>query len=98
MPEPTDEPASDRPQSRSAVRSLLRLRPYVRPVSHRLFGSAAVAVAASCLSLLIPLILKWIVDGPVADHDPSGVWLGGGLVLALGLVEAGLFGIRRWLV
>ncbi|MEU6344252.1 ABC transporter ATP-binding protein [Streptomyces sp. NPDC046977] len=96
MPESTIQPAPDRP--RSAVRSLLRLWPYVKPVSHRLFGSAGVAVVASCLALLIPLVLKWIVDGPVADRDPSGVWLGGGVVLLLGLLEAGLFGIRRWLV
>ncbi|MFJ4843803.1 ABC transporter ATP-binding protein [Streptomyces sp. NPDC088733] len=96
MPESTIQPAPDRP--RSAVRSLLRLWPYVKPVSHRLFGSAGVAVVASCLALLIPLVLKWIVDGPVADGDPSGVWLGGGVVLLLGLMEAGLFGVRRWLV
>lgn len=96
MPESTIQPEPER--SRSAVRSLLRLWPYVKPVSHRLFGSAGVAVVASCLALLIPLVLEWIVDGPVADHDPSGVWLGGGLVLLLGLLEAGLFGVRRWLV
>lgn len=96
MPEPTNQPEPER--SRSAVRSLLRLWPYVKPISHRLFGSAGVAVVASCLALLIPLVLKWIVDGPVADHEPSGVWLGGGLVLLLGLLEAGLFGVRRWLV
>ncbi|GAA1891131.1 ABC transporter ATP-binding protein [Streptantibioticus ferralitis] len=83
---------------RSAVRSLVRLWPYVRPVSARLFGSAGVAVTASCLALLIPLVLKWMVDGPVAHRDPSGVWLGGGLVLLLGLLEAGLFGVRRWLI
>jgi ATP-binding cassette subfamily B protein len=63
-----------------------------------LFGSAGVAVLASCLALLIPLVLKWIVDGPVADRDPSGVWVGGGIMLALGVLEAGLFGIRRWLI
>jgi ATP-binding cassette subfamily B protein len=63
-----------------------------------LFGSAGVAVVASCLALLIPLVLKWIVDGPVADRDPSGVWVGGGIMLALGVLEAGLFGIRRWLI
>ncbi|MEU4098557.1 ABC transporter ATP-binding protein [Streptomyces sp. NPDC026673] len=96
MPESTNHPAPERP--RSAVRSLRRLWPYVKPISHRLFGSAGVAVVASCLALLIPLVLKWIVDGPVADRDPSGVWLGGGLVLLLGLLEAGLFGVRRWLV
>jgi ATP-binding cassette subfamily B protein len=50
------------------------------------------------MGLLIPLVLKWLVDGPVTDRDPSGVWLGGGLVLLLGLLEAGLFGLRRWLV
>lgn len=60
--------------------------------------SAVVAVAASCMSLLIPLVLKWMVDGPVQRHDPGGVWLGGGLVLLLGLLEAGLFGVRRWMV
>ncbi|WP_443041783.1 hypothetical protein [Streptomyces sp. B21-097] len=33
---------------RSAVRSLLRLWPYVRPVRLRLFTAAFVAVLASC--------------------------------------------------
>ncbi|MFE2430721.1 ABC transporter ATP-binding protein [Streptomyces sp. NPDC059373] len=102
MPESTINPADPPPATparpRSAVRSLLRLRPYVAPVRARLFGSAGVAVLASCLALLIPLVLKWIVDGPVADRDPSGVWLGGGIMLALGVLEAGLFGIRRWLI
>ncbi len=82
----------------SSVRSLARLWPYVRPVAPRLGGSAAVAVVASCMSLLIPLVLKWLVDGPVARHDPAGVWLGGALVFGLGLLEAALFGVRRWLV
>ncbi|WP_419997946.1 ABC transporter ATP-binding protein [Streptomyces boninensis] len=85
-------------KSRSAVRSLLRLWPYVLPVRVRLFGAAAVAVVASCLGLVFPLVLKWIVDGPVADRDPAGVWFGGGMLLALGVAEALLFGLRRWLV
>ncbi|WP_237554685.1 MULTISPECIES: ABC transporter ATP-binding protein [unclassified Streptomyces] len=80
------------------MRSLLRLWPYVRPVRVLLAVSAVVAVVASCMSLLIPLVLKWMVDGPVQHHDPGGVWLGGGLVLLLGLLEALLFGVRRWLV
>ncbi|WP_405998362.1 ABC transporter ATP-binding protein [Streptomyces sp. NBC_00829] len=85
-------------KDRSAVRSLLRLWPYVRPVRTRLFGAAFVAVVASCLGLVIPLVLKWIVDGPVAEADPGGVWLGALALLLLGLLEAGLFGFRRWLV
>ncbi|WP_406145834.1 ABC transporter ATP-binding protein [Streptomyces sp. NBC_01012] len=93
MPEQPAEPTD-----RSAVRSLLRLWPYVRPVRVRWISAALVAVLASCLALVIPLILKWMVDGPVADRDPGGVWLGALYLLLLGIVEAGLFGLRRWLV
>ncbi|MGZ3117854.1 ABC transporter ATP-binding protein [Streptomyces sp. H62] len=85
-------------QDRSTVRSLLRLWPYVRPVRARLATAAGVAILASCLGLVIPLVLKWMVDGPVADRDPAGVWLGALYLLLLGLAEALLFGLRRWLV
>ncbi|MEU5976081.1 ABC transporter ATP-binding protein [Streptomyces sp. NPDC047315] len=82
----------------SVVRTLLRLWPYVRPVRARLLTAAGVAIVASCLSLVIPLVLKWMVDGPVADGDQGGVWLGAFALLALGVTEAVLFGFRRWLV
>ncbi|MFF7872302.1 ABC transporter ATP-binding protein [Streptomyces qaidamensis] len=85
-------------QDRSAVRTLLRLWPYVRPVRARLFGAALVAIVASCVGLVIPLALKWMVDGPIADRDPAGVWLGALSLLLLGFTEALLFGLRRWLV
>ncbi|MFE5629313.1 ABC transporter ATP-binding protein [Streptomyces sp. NPDC056470] len=83
---------------RSAVRSLARLWPFVRPVRGRLAWAAVVAIVASCLSLVIPLVLKWMVDGPVAAGDPGGVWLGALYLLLLGIAEAVLFGFRRWLV
>ncbi|WP_330459903.1 ABC transporter ATP-binding protein/permease [Streptomyces sp. NBC_00820] len=85
-------------EERSAVRTLLRLWPYVRPVRVRLGAAAFVAVLASCTGLVIPLVLKWMVDGPVADRDPAGVWLGALYLLLLGIAEAALFGIRRRLV
>ena len=50
----TPAPAKDR----SAVRTLLRLWPYVRPVRGRLFTAAAIAVVASCTGLVIPLVLR----------------------------------------
>ncbi|MFB7595085.1 ABC transporter ATP-binding protein [Streptomyces sp. NPDC056160] len=83
---------------RSAVRTLLRLWPYVRPVRTRLSVAAFVAIVASCVGLVIPLVLKWLVDGPVADGDRDGVWLGALFLLLLGVAEALLFGLRRWLV
>lgn len=96
--EPRAQEGGAAPRHRSATRSLLRLWPYVRPVRVRLFGAAGVAVVASCMGLVIPLVLKWMVDGPVAHRDPGGVWLGGALLLGLGTAEAALFGLRRWLV
>ncbi|GAA1091657.1 MULTISPECIES: ABC transporter ATP-binding protein [Streptomyces violaceusniger group] len=96
--EPRAQEGGAATRHRSATRSLLRLWPYVRPVRARLFGAAGVAVVASCMGLVIPLVLKWMVDGPVAHRDPGGVWLGGALLLALGTAEAALFGLRRWLV
>ncbi|MFI9376658.1 ABC transporter ATP-binding protein [Streptomyces parvulus] len=94
----TPVPAPDLAGDRSTVRSLLRLWPYVRPVRVRLATAACVAIAASCVGLVIPLVLKWMVDGPVADRDPGGVWLGALYLLLLGLAEALLFGLRRWMV
>ncbi|PIB05740.1 ABC transporter [Streptomyces sp. HG99] len=77
---------------------MLRLWPYVRPVRVRLFTAAGIAIIASCVGLVIPLVLKWMVDGPVAGRDPAGVWLGALYLLLLGFAEALLFGLRRWLV
>ena len=85
-------------QDRSAVRTLLRLWPYVRPARARLSTAAFVAILASSVGLVVPLVLKWMVDGPVADRDPAGVWLGALYLLLLGFAEALLFGLRRWLV
>ncbi|MFI2644856.1 ABC transporter ATP-binding protein [Streptomyces sp. NPDC018610] len=94
----TDRPEGAGPAERSAVRTLLRLWPYVRPVRARLSAAASVAIVASCVGLVIPLVLKWLVDGPVADRDPRGVWLGALYLLLLGVAEAVLFGLRRWMV
>ncbi|MEV6384326.1 ABC transporter ATP-binding protein [Streptomyces sp. NPDC051773] len=96
--EPEGAEAPGKAAGRSAVRTLLRLWPYVRPVRVRLSVAAVVAIVASLVGLFIPLVLKWLVDGPVADRDPAGVWLGALYLLLLGLAEALLFGLRRWLV
>ncbi|WP_370093537.1 ABC transporter ATP-binding protein [Streptacidiphilus sp. MAP12-20] len=91
-------PPPAQPAKHSAIRSLLRLWPYARPIRWFLVGSTTAALLASLSALVIPLVLKNIVDGPVAHRDTSGLWLQGVLLLVLGLLEAGLFGMRRWLV
>jgi ATP-binding cassette, subfamily B, bacterial len=63
----------------------------------RLFLACVMATIASCLGLVMPLVLKWLVDGPLTRGDVSGILLGGLLLVLLGAAEAGIFGVRRWL-
>ncbi|WP_280701136.1 ABC transporter ATP-binding protein [Kitasatospora sp. GP82] len=86
------------PIRRSTVRSLLRLWPYAREVRWRIAASVAAALIASVSVLVVPLVLRSIVDGPIADHDLNALWPLAGLLLLLGLIEAGLFGVRRVIV
>lgn len=80
------------------LRTLRQLRPYVWPHRRKLWTGSALAGLASLLALAMPQVLKSIVDGPVAEHDPRDAALGGLALLLLGVAEASVFGIRRWLV
>ncbi|MFI5532613.1 ABC transporter ATP-binding protein [Kitasatospora sp. NPDC051853] len=91
-------PTAQAPPRRSTVRSLLRLWPYARTARWRIAGSVTAALLASGSVLLVPLVLQRIVDGPIAHHDMDALWPLAGLLLLLGLAEAGLFGIRRVIV
>lgn len=84
-----------RTRSEAGPRSLVRLWPHVRPVRLRLLAACVLATIASCLGLAMPLVLKWLVDGPLTGGDPSGIWLGGLVLVLLGAAEAGIFGVRR---
>lgn len=77
-------------------RSLWRLRTYVAPYA----GLMALMVLAAFLGIgsgiLIPVVTKAVIDGPVARGDAGGLaWLGV-IALALGVVEAFLAFVRRW--
>ncbi|GAA2100976.1 ABC transporter ATP-binding protein [Kitasatospora saccharophila] len=80
------------------MRSLLRLWPYAREARWRIFGAMAAAGLASLSVLAVPIVLRRIVDGPVAHRDLSGLWPLAGVLLLLGVAEAVLFGVRRVIV
>lgn len=82
----------------STWRSLIRLYPFARPVLPRLALGAVSALLASIVALMFPLVLEGIVGGPIASGDPTQIAWGAGLVLLLGLAEAGLVWARRWFV
>ncbi|WP_232237528.1 MULTISPECIES: ABC transporter ATP-binding protein [Actinoalloteichus] len=90
--------AGDTTRRRSAVRSLLRLLPYVRPVRLPLIAAGISALLATLAGLAIPLVVQRIIDGPIAESDRSGLLWMVGLVVLLGCAEAVLIFLRRRLI
>jgi ATP-binding cassette subfamily B protein len=86
-------PLSDPP---AGVNSLWRLRGYLRPYLGGLSVMAVAAVAGVGLTILIPLVTKALIDGPITDHDLGAVLPLGLLALGLGVAEAVVVWIRRW--
>lgn len=79
----------------SALRSLL---PYLRPYRARWITMVTVAVVSLGATVAIPLMTKAVIDGPVAHRDQPGLWVLGTAATALGVGEAVLWLVRRWLV
>ncbi len=93
-PARADEPLSV--PLRGGVRSLWRLRPYLRPYRWSLAVMAVSAILGVFASMAIPLVTKAMIDGPIMSHQHGSILSLGLLALALGLVEAALVLIRRW--
>ncbi|WP_291053252.1 ABC transporter ATP-binding protein [Herbiconiux sp.] len=80
------------------VATLSRLRPYAAKALPRIYLAMVVTLLASAVALTIPQVLRWLVDGPLADGDVTQLWIAFGIVLGLGVLEAILIGLRRALV
>jgi ATP-binding cassette subfamily B protein len=78
------------------MRNLLRTRTYLRPYVGQYVRMLLASAVATGVSIAIPLIVQRVVDGPVARHDPSGLWSLGVLALVFGVAEAVLNFYRRW--
>jgi ATP-binding cassette subfamily B protein len=87
------QPVGRRPRS---VTSLWRLRGYLRPYVGSLTIMLVTATAGVFVSLAIPLVTGALIDGPLADGDRGAILPLGLLALGLGIVEALLILIRRW--
>jgi ATP-binding cassette subfamily B protein len=82
--------------SRLPWHNLWRLRHYVRPYAAKMTGLFIAAAAATGAGIVVPLVIRRVVDGPIARRDPDGLLMLGALALLLGIVEAVLIFIRRW--
>ncbi len=79
-----------------ALTSLLRLRAWTRPYRASLIIMIVTASGAMLAQSLVPLVVGRVVDGPIRNHDTSGLWPLAGLALLFGVAEAVLFFIRRY--
>jgi ATP-binding cassette, subfamily B, bacterial len=86
----------DVPPRQRAARSLWRLRGYMRPYWGALALMGASAVTGVFVSMSIPLVTKAMIDGPISEHRSGAIVPLGILAMALGLAEAGLILVRRW--
>ncbi len=77
------------------VESLRRLLPFARPALPSLGASALAAIVATLCGLAFPLVIQWIIDGPIARHRLPELWPPALLLVGLGVAEAVLFWVRR---
>ncbi|WP_152365375.1 ABC transporter ATP-binding protein [Microlunatus speluncae] len=88
----------DGTERRSRVVSLLRFRPYLRPHLWRFILMIIFAVAGVATSIVVPLVTRAVIDGPVAHSDRPGLYTLGVAALAIGIIEALVVFGRRWVV
>ena len=86
---PTDHPPA-------SVKSLWRLRGYLRPHLLALAIMLGTALGGIALAIAIPLVTMALIDGPITNGEIDGVLPLGLLALALGVLEAVLIFWRRW--
>jgi ATP-binding cassette subfamily B protein len=90
----TETPAAV--DDRGRLSSLARLWPFARPYRGLLALTFTGALLATLTQLVIPLVTRAVVDGPIARGDRAGLVPLLALALGFGIAEAALFFLRRW--
>ncbi|HMH59344.1 MAG TPA: ABC transporter ATP-binding protein, partial [Galbitalea sp.] len=91
--------ASGRSPARPGTfRAILRIYPFARKARRRILLGMIAALLAGVVALLIPQVLRSLVDGPLKTGDSTQIWPAVGIVLVLGVLEAILIALRRWFV
>jgi ATP-binding cassette subfamily B protein len=93
---PSDAPSGPTAHPPASVKSLWRLRAYLRPHAWSLLIMLVTSMTGVGVSIAIPLVIKALIDGPIDSHDSSGILPLGLAVLGLGVLEAVLIWWRRW--
>lgn len=88
--------STDSPHGLRSLRSLWRVRRYVRPYAGQMVLMTVAAAVAVAASIVVPLVIRKVVDGPISEGNRAGLIPLGLLALALGVIEAALVFVRRW--
>ena len=78
--------------------SIVRIYPWAKPAMPRIYLGMVSALIAALVALLIPQVLRSLVDGPLQHGDSSQIWWPVAGVLGLGVLEAVMIWFRRWFV
>ena len=78
--------------------SIVRIYPWAKPAMPRIYLGMVSALIAALVALLIPQVIRSLVDGPLQNGDSSRIWWPVGAVLGLGVLEAVMIWFRRWFV
>ena len=98
-------PRADVPAVQLPLMALWRTREYLRPYYRQLVGMLAAALVAAGTEIVIPLLTKAAIDGPIAaaasarpgiHHGHGPLVLIGLAAIGLGIAEVVLNLIRRW--
>jgi ATP-binding cassette, subfamily B, bacterial len=93
------EPAAQLPHApggQTPFQALWRTREYLRPYRWQLVLMLAAALGAIAAEIAIPLLIKAVIDGPIAHAERRLLLPLGLAAIALGTAQAALNLIRRW--
>jgi ATP-binding cassette subfamily B protein len=83
-------------QAQTPLQALWRAREYVRPYYWQLGFMLAAAFTAVGTEIVIPLLTKDIIDGPIAHGERRLLLPLGAAAVGLGIAQATLNFLRRW--
>ncbi|MBC7591234.1 MAG: ABC transporter ATP-binding protein, partial [Salinibacterium sp.] len=91
-------PTQPRHKPLGTFASIRRLYPYAKPAMPRIYLGMVAALVAGIVALLIPQVLRELVDGPLLSGDSQQIWPAFAIVLGLGILEAAMVYLRRMFV
>ncbi len=95
---PPHAPAQDAaaPAVQLPLRALWRAREYLRPYYGQLVFMLLASLVAVGTEIVVPLLTKAAIDGPIGHHDRRLLLPIGLAAIALGVIQVGLNLFRRW--